>query len=462
MNRDIVELSKAKGRTIYFIITLLVIAVTSADSIAQDTPEWSLDDCISYAHSNNISLKRQELNTLVSKKDYTQSKLNVLPNLGGSADHTFSNGSVLDLERYEWLNKDLSQGNVGIRSRMSLFSGLQGLNSILMSKANYMIEKSNLSTMENNITIQVMTGYLDLLRKIDLLEIVEEKVKITEKQVIRMQRMVDVGNASSGELLEVKAQHSTEKYNLSLATNNVAISKLNLVHLLNLDINTLFEIYKPELANPSAVDIPDLDTVYGNALKMLPQIKGAEYNIVFQEKQLAYTKGALSPSIILQGGYSSRYTDNIQDPFNPSASYALTSQLADNMSKYIAVGLSVPIFNRWQTNTNISKAKLGVQDAIYRMENEKQLLLQEIQQFYTDAVAALDNYNAAGETFANSEEAYRYTEEKFKVGMATALELEEARNRLFASQSEMISSKYVFIFYSKILDFYQGKEISLN
>ncbi len=129
---------------------------------------------------------------------------------------------------------------------------------------------------------------------------------------------------------------------------------------------------------------------------------------------------------------------------------------------YIAVGLSVPIFNRWQTNTNISKAKLGVQDAIYRMENEKQLLLQEIQQFYTDAVAALDNYNAAGETFANSEEAYRYTEEKFKVGMATALELEEARNRLFASQSEMISSKYVFIFYSKILDFYQGKEISLN
>lgn len=462
MNRDIIELSTAKGRTKHFIFTLLVIALFSTDSIAQDTQGWSLDDCISYALENNISLKRQELNTQVSKKDYTQSKLNLLPNLGGSMDHTFSNGSVLDLETYEWLNKDLSQGNIGIRSNVTLFSGLQGYNAILMSKANYMIERSNLGTLENNITLQVMTGYLDLLRKKDLLEVAEEKVRITEQQVERMKRMMEVGNVSSGELLEVKAQHSTEKYNLSVAKNNVEISRLNLVHLLNLDMYTELEINKPELPNPSVIDIPNLDTVYVNSLRSLPQIKGAGYNIVFQEKQLAVAKGALSPSIMVQGGYGSRYTDNIPDPFNPSANYGFANQITDNMSKYISLGLNIPIFNRWQNNTNISKAKIGVQDARYNMENEKQLLLQEIQQFYTDAVAALENYNAAGETFANSEEAYRYTEEKFKVGMATALELEEARNRLFASQSEMISAKYVFIFYSKILDFYQGKEISLN
>ena len=85
--------------------------------------------------------------------------------------------------------------------------------------------------------------------------------------------------------------------------------------------------------------------------------------------------------------------------------------------------MNIPLFNRWQNGTNISKAKINVEDAHFEMENEKQVLLKEIQQFHTDAVAALDNYNAAGEIFANSEEAYRYTEEKFKVGMATALEL---------------------------------------
>ncbi len=446
----------------HFIIIVLVLALAGVDGNAQDKKAWALEECVSYALENNISLKRQELATQISKKDYSQSKLNLLPDLGGALEHTFSAGSVLDLETYEWMNSDLSQGNLGIRSSVTLFSGLQGYNAILMSKANFMIEKSNLAMLENNITLQVMTGYLDLLRKMELYDIVLEKVKITDLQVLRMQRLMEVGNASSGELLEVRAQHSAEKYNLSVATNDVEISKLNLIHLLNLDMDIQLDILKPELANPSAIDIPNLDSVYANSLRALPQIKGAEHNITFHEKRLAVAKGALSPEIVARGGYGSRYTQNIPDPFDPTIDYAMSDQVVNNLSNYVALGLNIPIFNRWQSNTNISKAKIAVQDARYNMDNEKQQLLKEIQKFYTDVVAALENFNAASESFANSEEAYRYTEEKFKVGMATTLELEEARNRLFASQSEMISAKYIFIFYSKILDFYQGKEISLK
>jgi outer membrane protein len=77
-------------------------------------------------------------------------------------------------------------------------------------------------------------------------------------------------------------------------------------------------------------------------------------------------------------------------------------------------------------------------------------------------MGALDNYEAARESHANSEEAYRYAEEKFKVGMATALELEEARNRLFTSRAEMVNARYTFVFYLEILEFYQGNMISLN
>ncbi len=46
-----------------------------------------------------------------------------------------------------------------------------------------------------------------------------------------------------------------------------------------------------------------------------------------------------------------------------------------------------------------------------------------------------------------------------KVGTGTALELQEARNQLYESTSDMITSKYVLIFYSRILDFYMGRDI---
>lgn len=474
MNRDVIEIRRpsqrraldqkeiSKGRTRYFIITLLVIALSSADSIAQDLQEWSLDDCISYALENNVTLKRQELTTQLSKKDFSQSKLNLLPDLGAGVEHTMSAGRGLDLETYQWINTEVGQGWMGVQGNLTLFEGLRGYNGIQMAKAAYLLSKSNLIVLENQITLQVMTGYLDLMRKEDLLAVAEEIVKITEQQVKRMERLMEVGNASSGELLEIKAQHSMEKYNLTTANNGVEISSLNLIHLLNLELNTSLDIEKPVLADPSALDIPNLDSVYMNSLRSLPQIEGAKHNIKVQEKSLAMAKGALSPQIYMRGLYRSNYSNNALNPLNPLEPYLLPEQIYDHRYKSLAIGMNIPLFNKWQTNTNISKAKITLQDARYNMENEKQVLLQEIQQFYTDAVAALDNYNAAGETYTNSEEAYRYTEEKFKVGMSTALELEESRNRLFASQSEMISAKYVFIFYLKILDFYQGKNISLD
>ena len=71
----------------------------------------------------------------------------------------------------------------------------------------------------------------------------------------------------------------------------------------------------------------------------------------------------------------------------------------------------------------------------------------------------MDNYSSANESVANSDEAYHFAEERFKVGTGTALELQEARNQLFESTAQMISSKYVLIFYTEILDFYMGREI---
>lgn len=446
----------------YFILTLLVTLLSGTVLIAQDAEEWSLDACISYALENNISLKRQELETQVSKKEFTQSKLNLLPDFGAGVEHTMSAGRGLDLETYQWVNTEVGQGWLGVQGNLILFEGLRGFNAIQMRKAAHLLSKSQLVLMENQITLQVITGYLDLMRKEDLLLVAEEKVKITEQQVTRMERMMEVGNASTGELLEVKAQHSTEMYNLTNAKNGVEISKLNLVHLLNLDLDSSMEIEKPELDDPTALDIPNLDTVFMNSLRYLPQIEGAKHNIKMQEKSLAMTKGALSPQLYMRGVYRSNYSDNAVNPTNPMDPYLYPEQIWDHRFKSISIGLNIPIFNKWQNNTNISKAKITLEDARYNMENEKQVLLQEIQQFYTDAVAALDNYGAALETVMNSEEAYRYAEEKFKVGMATALEMEEARNRLFSSRSDMISAKYVFIFYNKILDFYQGKDISLD
>lgn len=449
------------------LLILVFIPILTVGLKAQEQEIWTIDECIAYALENNIELKRQELNTALKNKDLVQSKLNALPNLNGQINHDLGAGRVLDRGTYEWVNTDVSQGDLGLVSNVTLFKGLQGLNSVRMAAADHDVAIAQLEASENDLLLNIMTGYLEVLLKRELFEITQEKVKVAELQVERMEKLVEVGNASAGELLEVKATATTEKYNMTLAKNNLTYVRLELAQLLNHPDPLSFRVIRPDLEDPSLLQVPELKSVYDQALKVLPQVEAARHQITYKSKGLAVARGALSPELFVRALYYSNYSDKLinpreVDPLNPVLDYPVPQQVLDNQYKQVSIGLNIPVFNKWQNRTNISKAKISLEDARYQLEEVRQQLFKDIQRYHSEVLGALDNYEAARETQANSEEAYRYAEEKFKVGMATALELEEARNRLFASRAEMINAKYLFVFYLEILEFYQGEMISLN
>lgn len=445
----------------YIAIALLV---TSSGVWGQTGTPWSLDQCIEQAIQYNLQVKRQELVLQSTGQDHRQSKLDLLPNLNGSIEHQLGTGRVLDRGTYEWVNANVSQGDLGLQSDLTLFNGLQGLNSMKMNKANYQMSMEDLEAMIDNVTIDVITGYLDLLRNQELAVVAEKKVEVTQYQVERMTRLVEVGNEPRGKLLEVSAQLSAAKLVYTQRVNARDIAKLSLMHVMNITDETGFEVEKPELPDPSTLVIPDLDSVFQYALLNLPQIKSSEYGVEAMERNLAMKQGQRSPRLYARGLIYSNYSDGLvnpldPDPINPTMDYPLSDQITNNQYKQVSMGIAIPFFNRWQVQTNINKAKLDLQDAEYQYDNTVLVLRQTLQQYHTEALAASDNYRSALESVANSDEAYRFAEEKYNVGTGTSLELQEARNQLYESTSDMISSKYVLIFYTNILDFYMGKEI---
>ncbi len=449
-------------RAIAIILILTVVPV--AGIRAQEAEPWTLQECIAYAVENNISLKRQELTTSLSEKDLLQSKLSLLPDLGAAVEHDLGSGRVLDRGTYEWVNTDVSQGDLGLGSNLTLFQGLAGFHRIRRAQAHLEMQRSEYEMEEDRITLQVMTAYLELLRKEELYEIAAEKVKVTRLQLERMEQLVEVGNASRGELLEVKAQHSTEKYNMTEAKNQLDVARLALRQWMNLPPGEPLQIEMTGMEDPELIAIPELDSVYQRAVREMPQIASARQSIDYHEKDLAVARGEMTPELFARGLYYSNYSDKLLNPREPDPTvrtmdYPLHQQIIDNQYKQVTIGVNIPIFNRWEGRTRVSKAKINLEDASYRLEDAKLNILKEIQQYHADAEGARDKYLAARESVANNEEAFRYMEEKFRVGMATALELEEARNKLFSSRSDLITSRYVFIFYTRILDFYSGNEL---
>lgn len=440
---------------------IILLAALATGLSAQGDTLWSLQRCVDQAVNYNLEMKRQELMLESASKDVTQSKMDLLPNLNGMLEHQLGAGRVLDRGTYEWKNTNVSQGDLGLQSDLTLFEGLKGLNNMKMNKATYRRNLEDLAAMEDNLTIQVMTSYLTLLRNQELVEVADRNVEVTRQQVDRMERLVEVGNESKGKLLEVKAQLSEAELIRTRAINTSEISKLTLMHLMNITEISAFQIEKPELSDPSLSDIPSIDSVFGYALINLPQIRSAEYGIEAQERFLAMQQGERSPRLYARGLLYTNYSDGLTHPVDPDLDYPITEQINNNQYKQVSLGLQIPIFNRWQVQTGINKAKINLQDAEYQYENAVLEMQKMVQQYHTEAVAALDNFESAQESVTNSDEAYRFAEERFRVGTGTALEMQEARNQLYESTSEMISSRYVLVFYTKILDFYMGKEIAL-
>jgi outer membrane protein len=232
---------------------------------------------------------------------------------------------------------------------------------------------------------------------------------------------------------------------------------------MDLEIRSLdeFRIEIPELGIEDANVLRQIDSVYNDALVVLPRIKSAEYNLMSSEKGLKSEIGGAFPSMYLRYATGSFYNELATQPATGDF-YPWTEQLGDRRRQLVTFGLNIPIFNRLYVQNRISNARVGVMDAQVALDQTKQTLYKTIQQAYADALAALDNYDSNLETVKATEEAFRYTEQRYNVGMVSSVDYNIAKSNLTRAQSDLLQAKYLYIFNTKILDFWAGKPITLS
>lgn len=468
-----------------FLLICVISIITEFQLLPQKT--WTLEDCISYAIENNIDIKRQKLAYNIFENEFKQSKLNMLPSLNGGSNYRFNYGHTVDRFTNEFIENNVQSNDLYIQASMNLFKGFENQNQIKMNQFNLLAELENLNKLKNDITLLIATAYLQILFNEELLEVSTSQLEVTNLQVERAEKQVEVGNKAKGELLEILAIASNEKVNVASARNNLRLSYLNLMQLLDLKADTLKE-FVIEIPGDIAIDAENVsisvNDIYNEAITIMPQVKGAEFKLKSSEKQLDIARWQQYPTLALSGTYYTGYSDartiidinnpgtrligyvensneNVYSPTFGMKDYPYFDQLKDNASTSIEFRLAIPIFNGWQVQKNISNAKIGVLDTKYMLNQNKQYLYKDIEQAHADAKASLEKYYSSEEAVKSNEEAYNYTEQKFNVGLVSSVDFNIAKTNLLKAKSDYLQAKYEYIFKSKILDFYRGTPISL-
>jgi outer membrane protein len=442
-----------------YLIIIFTCLLSSQGVIFSQQKVWSLEECIKYAIENNIQIKQQAIQTAVQKNSLELSKFQLLPSLNGQASHSYSFGRALDQNTYQFFNQTLQSDYFYLGGSMPVFNGLQNYYSIQKNKYQVLASEQDLKDISDNVALNVALVYLQVLLNKELVAANENQLNITLQQIEKTKKLVDAGSVAKGNLLQIEAQAAQEELSLITMKNQLETSILTLTQFLELKTPAGFEVVVPEInVDANAIVTGNIDEIYAIAEKNRPDIKSSELKLTASQYSLKVAKGGRSPIVSLNYSLNSRYTYLSNVPGIQS----FNTQLKNNKNSGVGLTLNIPILNGWQVNKNISNSKLNVETSQYNLEGTKKQLYKSIQQAYTDAVAALKKFNVSIKAIASTEESFRYTEQKFNVGMVTPVDYNAAKTQLLKSQSDMAQAKYEFIFKTKVLDFYKGLPLTLN
>ena len=440
-----------------FTIAFLLLGVQLTSLQAQEV--WSLEKCINYALKNNIKIKQGVISTQYQQNQLKQAKFSRLPNLNGQVSQNLNFGRSLTYDNtYKDINS--SESDIGLGTTIPIFAGFQISNNVEKLDLDFQASMQDLSKAQSDISVNIASTYLEILFAKELVKVSDDQLKVTNLQIKQINEKVEAGSLARGSLLEIEAQAAGEDLNLVNAKNQLQLAKLKLIQLLELAMTDNFDVEVPVLPEIYAqASVATAGDVYGDALKIRPEIKGADLRFQSSKFQLRIAQGVLYPTINFYANaydtYNNKYTDT------KGNNIAFSDQLRNNQRKSLGLQMNIPIFTRFQNRLQIDNARLQVLNTELDLESAKKLLRSDIETAQTNAIAALNRYASNQKAVSSMREAFRYSEEKFGVGLVNAVEYNTAKTKLAKSESDLLQAKYEFIFRTKLLDLYRGIPLTL-
>jgi outer membrane protein len=438
------------------LILLSLACFFSKPAVCQDK-KWSLTECIDRALQENTTVNQRKLTNNVTELTLEQSKATRIPTLSGSTSQGFTFGRSLNPYTNAYVQRNVASSNFSLSSSLNLFTGFQTINTIKKNEIDLKAGTLDLEKTKKDITLNVTLAYLQVLFAYEQVENAKSQVQSTQSQVDKTQILVNAGTLPIGSLYTVQAQLATDKYTLVNAENQLSISKVNLMQLMEFPVDPVFDIIRPDLANmvvkPATPSVPD--SIYSKALLVQPDVASSELKVGSAETNLKISKAALYPRLSLSAGISSAYSDQGTKTTNRT----FEQQLNDNLSQSVRLSLSIPILNQKQVSTSIQKSEINVSASKLNAQDTRNQLRKNIEQAYNDMVAAQNNYGAVQNQLISTETSYNDSKRKYELGMITATDYLIAKNNYSNALSNLIKAKYNYLFMNKILDFYQGNSI---
>ena len=248
-------------------------------SLSADT----LDEILRLTYSSNKQLIFSRTKLASSEKSISISE----SSLGVNFSASINGSKTLDINQ----SSQSDNYSSSITGSYNLFDGNFSKNKVLLEKAFYVIAKIGLVELEQNILLQTINAYLNVLRDQKLVELSTNNVAVLERQFMETSDRFQLGEVTRTDVSQSESALAAAKANLTAKNGALKISSEMFLSLVGIkpfklkDIETNFSL-------PDNVEIAKK-----NALKKHPKILVSNIEEQIASVRIKIAKSQKSPII---------------------------------------------------------------------------------------------------------------------------------------------------------------------
>jgi outer membrane protein TolC len=435
-------------------------AVTSSDTTA--LVELSLDDAIRSAAQRSDEARLARSQVEVAQAQVASVRSAALPQVNANLGYTrtfkslFDSGSSIELpdsmrfspdpslplsDRITYLednaglaglgglgslfgNLPFGQKNAysaGISASQLLYSGGRTGAALDIARSYRSASESQLVEQLSEVEFQVKGAYYQALFAQELQGAAREALDQAERFLEQERLRHEAGRSSELDLMRAEVARENLRPRLVEAQNAAELARLNLLRLVGLPLTQQVQLSTP-LEVPAGASGAAIDPL---ELRNRPALDAMARQVEIREGQVKVARGEFLPSVAVQMNYGRQMF--------PTEAFRLDGEWRTDWSA--TVGVQIPLFSGLKRKAELDKARVELEQARLQLSQVRKQVELEFEQARGERDRSLAEIAARGRTVEQAQRVYDLTALRYERGLATQLEVSEARLALLQART---------------------------
>lgn len=436
----------------------LLILILSVPSFSQEVVD--LKSAVRTATENDPDLSTLKNSIEIQKYYIKSTRGDLFPTLSVSAgwtkNNTFSKGGVIFQNGIPIIIGDQSRWqdnfSLGINSQVTLFDGFANYRSVDLERENELKLNINYEKVRYDIVINVFSRFFNTLMNEYIVRANEQSLVNSKNQLEMIKEYVNVGKKTIAEIYKQDVQVAQDELNLEKSKNDYEKSK---IELLTVMYDNLDKSITPVSAGLNlSMENKDLKLVLDSYRNEDELVRSAidtryEYKMGLQDIKINQTKLDIANKYL--------YYPTLSAFGNYNLSGSKFDDITNNRVLMFGLSLNYSIFQGFNLDVNKQIAEVNIKQKSEDLKKLEHQIKSDIKKAVLDLNTSYKQIEILDRNIKSAEQDKYLSEENFKIGYGTLLDVQTATVRYNNLIIEKIKSVYNFYLAKAQIDYLSGK-----